>query len=142
MEELQRMPEQLDAIIATLAKQGVTTFYTGGALGFDTLAAEAVLRARQKNPELRLILAIPCPDQTKGWRKAEKARYDTIRRQADAEYLLADAYDSGCMMRRNRFMVDRSAHCVFYLVTQRSGTYRTVSYAMEQGLQLHNILLI
>ena len=33
---------------------GVTTFRSGGALGFDTLAAQAVLRARRAHPEARL----------------------------------------------------------------------------------------
>ncbi len=133
------MEAALDAVIQELIEAGVTGFYAGGALGFDTMAAEAVLRAKETQPEIKLILAIPCHDQTKGWRKRDIQRYDAICKQADEVHVLADTYDSGCMMRRNRFMVDHSRHCVFYLVNRRSGTYGTVKYAMEQEHALYNI---
>ena len=36
--------------VQALYARGVTAFYAGGARGFDTLAAEAVLRARETLP--------------------------------------------------------------------------------------------
>ena len=42
-------------------------FYgAGGALGFDTLAAQTVLDMKKEYPQLRLILVLPCEDQTRG----------------------------------------------------------------------------
>ena len=38
------LQKRLQKIIKQLIKQGITTFYCGGALGFDTLAAQAVLK--------------------------------------------------------------------------------------------------
>jgi uncharacterized phage-like protein YoqJ len=135
------MKNKLERQIQALEETGIHTFITGGARGFDTLSAEAVLERKKENPAIRLVLALPCENQTARWTKAEKAAYTSIREQADEVYILAKEYDSGCMMRRNRFMVDHSSACVFYLVKTRSGTYKTVEYAMEQDLRLYNILL-
>ena len=135
------MQDRLKHRIQELEEVGIHTFITGGARGFDTLAAEAVLERRKENSAIRLVLALPCENQTAGWSQAEKEAYQTIREQADKVYVLAKDYDSGCMMRRNRFMVDHSSACVFYLLQTRSGTYKTVEYAMEQDLRLYNILL-
>ena len=140
-------PEHLTAVKARLNRQifrltdkGIYRFFTGGARGFDTLAAETVLALRKTIPQIQLILALPCKNQSKGWNSADKARYEQILHQADEVHYLAESYDNGCMMRRNRFMVDNSSCCIFYLTHMRSGTYKTVEYAMEQGHDLYNIL--
>ena len=36
-----------------------------GALGFDTIAAQAVLSVKETYPEVKLILVLPCENQTK-----------------------------------------------------------------------------
>ena len=140
-------PEHLIAVKARLNRQicrltdkGIYRFFAGGARGFDTLAAETVLALRKTVPQIQLILALPCQDQSKGWHASDKVRYEQILHQADEVHYLAESYDSGCMMRRNRFMVDNSSYCIFYLTHMRSGTYKTVKYAMEQGHDLYNIL--
>lgn len=139
---LDSLPKQLETQIRLLIADGITDFISGGALGFDTLAAEAVLRLREEFPRIRLILALPCKDQTRAWSPADKARYEAICQSADDIHYTAERYSSTCMMRRNRFMVDNSSACVFYLTHQRSGTRQTVSYAIEQDLRLYNILTV
>ena len=42
--------------IEGMIKQGVTTFYNGGAIGFDLLAAETVLKLKKKHRDVRLIV--------------------------------------------------------------------------------------
>ncbi len=134
------MPALLEKQIRCRIQEGICDFITGGARGFDTLAAEAVIRLRTEFPQIRLILAIPCPDQTQGWPLDEKIRYEEIALKADETCLVSKSYTKTCMMRRNRFMVDNSIGCIFYLTQMRSGTYKTVEYAMEQGSKLYNIL--
>ncbi|MEE1014160.1 MAG: SLOG family protein [Clostridia bacterium] len=131
---------RLEQQIRQLIQDGICDFIAGGARGFDTLAAETVLDLRREFPHIRLILALPCRDQTRGWGLGEKQQYERIVARADLVHYLAETYDSGCMMRRNRFMVDHSTACIFYLTRMRSGTYKTVEYAMEQGHTLYNIL--
>lgn len=139
---LDTLPHRLESIIRTLVGEGITDFISGGALGFDTLAAEAVLRLRDEFPQLRLIMALPCRDQAKGWSIPDLQRYQSICQAADVVHYTGDRYTAGCMMRRNRFMVDNSVACIFYLTRQRSGTCNTVSYAIEQNLKLYNILSV
>ena len=136
------LPGQLERQIRRLIEKGTVDFITGGALGFDTLAAQIVLKLREEFPQIRLVLALPCKDQTRGWSSIDKARYEQIIQAADVVHYTGTRYTMDCMMRRNRFMVDNSAACVFFLTNQRSGTYKTVAYAMEQGLQLYNILTV
>ena len=58
-------------------------FGAGGALGFDTLAAQCVLSLRKRYPHIKLILVLPCITQTKGWSKNDIAIYEEIKSQAD-----------------------------------------------------------
>lgn len=136
----EELPAHLEQLIRNLIEDGFLDFISGGALGFDTLVSETVLRLREEFPQIRLILALPCQDQSKGWSSFDRQRYEEICQRADVVHYTADRYSTSCMMRRNRFMVDNSVACIFYLTNQRSGTYKTVSYALEQNLKLYNIL--
>ena len=60
--------EKLEQTIIKLYNNGIINYRAGGALGFDTLAAETVLRLRETYSELRLILVLSCKDQTRGWK--------------------------------------------------------------------------
>lgn len=97
--------------IKQLMKQDITTFYCGGALGFDTLAAQAVLKARRFHPQVKLILALPCRDQAEQWRETDRLFYESIKRRADEVVYLSEHYTRGCMFERNRYMVDHSDVC-------------------------------
>ena len=58
--------QNLKKAIITLIKNDVSNFITGGARGFDTLAAETVIELKKSYPEIQLILALPCRTQTSG----------------------------------------------------------------------------
>ena len=64
-DRLAELRQNLRRLICDLAQQGITTFYTGGALGFDTMAAMMVLELKSRLPQLRLHLALPYPEQAK-----------------------------------------------------------------------------
>ena len=55
-----------------LIGHGVTHFYCGGALGFDTLAAACILELKKQNSDIRLLLALPCRGQEKYYNKYTK----------------------------------------------------------------------
>lgn len=63
---------QLQEEIKTLIQSGYRYFGAGGALGFDTIAEQAVLQLRHDFPQIRLILVLPCKDQTRGMRSCIK----------------------------------------------------------------------
>ena len=111
----------------------------GGALGFDTLAAEAVLKIRKNNPSIKLVLALPCRTQTWNWNQGDIDRYEEIRKAADDIICVSDAYTKECMFRRNRYLIDHSDLCICYLTENRGGTFYTVKYAEKQGKNVINL---
>ena len=135
------LPQRLDEIIEKLYKNGVTDYICGGALGFDTIAAKAVLKLRSVYPDIRLHLALPCLEQDKNWKSADREVYRHILDSADdITYVSQVEYYDGCMQKRNRYMIEKSAHCVFYMTINRGGTHYTVRYALENELHMYNIL--
>ena len=63
--QYQMIADRLEQTIIRLIEKGVLYFGAGGALGFDTLAALTVLRLRKQYPQIKLILVLPCRDQTR-----------------------------------------------------------------------------
>lgn len=137
MEELQ---QRLRAGILYLRdNMNITTFYAGGALGFDSFAAETVIAQREELKDIRLVIVLPCHDQDARWSAEQRARYERINRSADEVVCLAERYYRGCMHERNRYMVNHSRACVCYLTKQTGGTAYTVEYARSKGLKIFNL---
>ncbi|MEG2380349.1 MAG: SLOG family protein [Oscillospiraceae bacterium] len=133
--------ENLEKHINKLIKKGITTFISGGALGFDTIAAETVLKFQKDNPEIQLILALPCIEQDKNWRKVDKIRYQEILENANRIIYVSEFYNPDCMQKRNRFMIDNSSYCILYLTKMNTGTASTIKYAIENDdTELINVL--
>ena len=137
--ELRSLWELLVRTLRALADGGVREFCAGGALGFDTLAAEAVLMLREERPELRLTLVLPCRDQAARWRPEEVRRYERIKREADAVEYLGERYAPGCMQRRNRYMVDHASLLIAVHDGLPGGTRRTIEYALRRGIGIVDI---
>ena len=136
--ELPNLQRRLQKAVKGLLKQGVTTFYAGGALGFDTLAAQAVLNARRFHPQVKLILALPCRDQAGRWEERDRLLYESIKRRADEVVYVSEQYTRGCMFERNRYMVDHSDICV-YCTSGEGGTAYTVRYAEKKEIPIVNL---
>ncbi len=131
--------DRLEHIIVNLYQRGVRYYGAGGALGFDTLAAQTIIRLRESCPGMKLILVLPCLTQTRGWRPEDVTEYERIKAQADKVVYMAQQYTIGCMHKRNRHLVDHSSICVCYLTEDSGGTAYTVRYAKKQGLEIINI---
>ncbi len=131
--------KRLDDIIERLYRHEVVFFGAGGAYGFDFLAESAVLRAKQKHHEIKLILVLPCKNQDKYWNYRDRAAYKQMLKNADKIVRVSENYDSRCMLKRNRHLVDYSGYCVCYMTKNSGGTAYTVRYAAEQGLNIINL---
>ena len=57
-------------------------------MGFDTIAAFAVLKLKERYPDIRLILVLPCFSQTRGWSQEDIEIYDDINRRPIKLYIL------------------------------------------------------
>ena len=115
--------------------RGWRHFICGMALGCDLYFCEAALELREKYPDLRVEAAIPCLTQADGWSAANRARYTALLERCDWESLVQHRYDPGCMMRRNRYMVDHSSLIIAVYDGSPGGTRNTLAYAMRSGLE-------
>ena len=138
--EREALSARLEAALIRLIDGGFDCFYAGGAIGFDTMAAEAVLRLRVRYPHIRLHLALPCRGQEKRWSEGNRRTYDRIRAAADfVVYTSPLGYTHGCMQQRDRYLVDQSSVCLCYLTHLAGGTAYTVAYARRRGLSVINL---
>ena len=136
---LTHLPRLLEAEIEQLRAQGVTVFRNGGAIGFDTIAALKVIAMRQRYPEMRLEMYLPCRNQDTRWPQEQRECYAYILSQADSVHYISDQYTRFCMLERDRRMVDGSDVCVAYCLRTAGGTGYTCQYALKQGVALHNL---
>ena len=134
-----RLPELLGEVISDLCERGATTFRAGGAMGFDTLAALKVLDMREKFPHIRLELLLPCRNQTERWDEVSRKTYHYILNRSDSHRFLFETYFDGCMLERDRRLVEGSDVCVAYCAKSRGGTAYTYAYALREGLEVINL---
>ena len=137
---LPEVRSRLYSAVARLIIDGYTDFVCGGAVGFDTLAADCVLGLKERFPHIKLTLALPCRDQTVKWENLnDLAKYKKILGEADSVHYVQPFYTSGCMHERNRWMVDHSSVCIAYLTSKRGGTLYTYNYAEKCGIHIINV---
>ena len=135
LDQLESVTQRLrDAVIASI-KDGYLYFGAGGALGFDTLAAQTVLDLKKDYPQIKLILVLPCRTQTRGWKQEDIEEYNRIMKGADKVVYTSMKYHSGCMHKRNRHLVDNSSLCICYLTNLSGGTAYTVRYAESRKIE-------
>ena len=133
--EVERIKRVLEEIIITLQGFGTTDFVCGGAIGFDTLAAQTVEKMR-KVLKIRLHIIVPCRDQHKYFSPNQKAEYERLLESADSVEVLCEHYTRGCMHARNRKMADMSDTCIAYCTSDKGGTAYTVNYATKKGIKV------
>ena len=136
---IKKLPDVLDRVIESLIWQGVTTFRAGGAIGFDTVAALAVLEKKKQHPEIRLELELPCKNQSEGWSVGEVRVYEYVIRNADSFSYVCESYRKGCMLERNRRLVDGADFCVAFCSSDKGGSAYTLRYAREKALNIINL---
>ncbi len=127
---------ELYSTIDTLSCEGYTIFRAGGAVGFDRMAADAVLALRQKNPQIKLHIYVPCIDQNKFFSEDENEYYMAQIKAADKIFCISKSYRKGCMLERNRAMVNGADACVAYVRRESGGSAYTVKYAKEQNCRV------
>lgn len=123
--------------IQALYDSGVRYFQTGMAMGVDMLCAEIVLELREICPEMALIAVMPCRNQTKQWDDFNKSRHSRILSECDGTiYVTNDEYKGGCMIKRNRWLVDNAGTVLAVFDGKRGGTMNTIHYADSIGRKI------
>ena len=134
----------LSVIEQMITDRNITDYYAGGAYGFDAIASLSVLQLKEKYPEVRLHLILPCSneEQTDGWNTKRKTEFENILGLADSVEQVSERYYNGCMKVRNARLVELATdYCICYWNPKhyRSGTGQTVRMAQKKGIEVVNL---
>ena len=127
-----RLREALEYLIG----RGYADFMSGGALGFDQMAAEIVLSLREKYPWVRLIMVIPFDGQADRWSEAQRRRWLDIIEASDRVVHVSHDFDRGVFYRRNHYLVEHADLLLAACDGQPGGTANTVAYARSHGVRV------
>ena len=125
--------------VFSLTDEDCFTFYSGMAMGFDIIAAEAVLLLKSRNPQIKLICALPFAGQGLGFHEPWRERHEKILYSADKVIKVSEDYFTGCYAKRNAFMVDNSDYVVTWFDGRHGGTENTLKYAAKKRRHIINI---
>lgn len=122
------LKKALEAEIIAAYDSGARYFLSGMASGFDTYAAEAVLKLAKDRPDMRLISVYP-------FGLARDGRRRSIESRAYAVVSVCESYVPSCYMKRNEFLVDHASRIICgFSGDMRSGTGSTLLRAVRSGL--------
>ena len=113
---------------------------SGMALGFDRLAAEAIISLKEELLHVRLVAVVPFRGQSNRWSAIEQRRYRLLLAQADKVVVLSEHYYQGCLLRRNDYMLAHSCGVIAYFDGKpKGGTYYTCGKARDKGMEVVNL---
>ena len=137
------LSQRLYDILEKHLTDGLTDYYIGGAIGFDTVTALTVLKLKEKYPFIKLHLVLPCPpdEQSKYWSDSDRRQLFEIIAVADSVEQTVPHYNLDCMRKRNARLVEFADICFSYYNEKklRSGTGQTVRMAQRKGIEVINL---
>lgn len=138
--DIQRVLERTETYIRAMIAEGVTQFYVGGAVGYDTLVAKLLFSLRQdeKLKQIKVVLIYPFDGFTDKWNPEERTEYATLLPAYDEVIRASEKADRASYLLRDRMLVDQSAYCVSYCTRKTGGTAYTVRYAIRNGVKVMN----
>lgn len=129
--EVKRLKYDMCRAIHEAIGRGYLRFISGMAPGFDLWAAKAVLSFREIYPQIRLECAVPYRGHGGG------GLYGEIIEQADQVTVLSEEYYEGCLLARNRYLVEQSSLLIACCLKEYgSGAGYTLRQAKKQGLDI------
>ena len=121
-------------------RYGIRYFGVGGAIGYDTLAAQILFRLRQTEfPHIKVILVYPFEGFTSYWTDDQKALYAQMLPKYDKRVCVGQTGSREAYLARDRHLVDGSCHCICYCTRSTGGTAYTVRYAHQKGVAVYNV---
>ena len=129
---------RLEEIFLSQIEKGIDTFLVGMAVGFDAICFQILEKIRDKK-DIKIVACIPCKNQSKNFSIEQKEEYIRQVNSANEKILISREYTPYCMMKRNMFMVDNACTLVCFLRENKGGTFNTVNYAKQKGIEIIKI---
>lgn len=125
---------RLRETLVELIGKGYTHFLSGGALGMDMWAAEAVLELKGDCPCLLLEMVSPFDGQARRWDTLSRERHERLFALADIVTATGHHFSPYCMHRRNRYLADNADLLLAAYDGTPGGTAETVAMARALGV--------
>ncbi len=128
--------------IEKLILNGYDTFITGMADGADLDFAVCVLHHKKRYPHIILEAALPYPARPTKRPHPPTEKRASILTLCDRVHEVSPYYHTGCMQKRNVFMVDKSDLILaVWNGIEKGGTWNTIRYARQKNKPIQYILL-
>lgn len=132
-----------------IVNKGVTTFYTGGAQGIDTICFFVVHKLKSKYPNIKNILCIPFDGFNKRLVEEDKW-FDLCVSLADQVIDVSkqgNRYNAGGdvvhqLQLRNEYMVDNSQYIIAVFVGGNGGAHNCIKYAKSKSRIIKTIYVV
>ena len=140
-QELTVIRARTERVVSSLVEEKQACFFgVGGAMGYDTLAAEVLFQLREtRYPHIKVILVLPFDGFTRSWTEEQRSCYNNLFKKYDKVVCAAIHTGRDAYLSRNRHLVDHSAYCVSYCTDSHSGTSYTLAYAKRRQVKIFNV---
>lgn len=128
------MARLLEVEIKRAVASGFTTYITGMARGTDLVAAEIVLRLRERDDRLKLICALPHPGFGQHWGGGWSERSQRVLARVDLTRTICPSFSYAAYQARNEWMVRHSGLVIAVFNGERGGTKNTLDFAQKSGV--------
>lgn len=128
------LPALEDAIEKHISEYGVTEFIVGHYGGFDRLAARALVSAKKRHPEIRLLILIP---------------YHPAERPVETPPCFDGTfYPPGmesvprkfAIVQANCYMIDHADYLIAYVWHPASNARNLLDYACKKSIRITNLI--
>ena len=119
--------------------KGCRKFISGGALGFDTVAAREIIKFRMSHSDVSFVLFLPCLNQDQKWSDRQRSLYEYLLSEADETVYVSEEYSDSCMKERNFRLASEADMLIAYVSRTNSGAAQTVRMARERGIEIYNL---
>jgi len=130
---------RLKNTIHALYDMGYKHFLSGGAMGMDMYAAEAVVELREQYPEIILEMVSPYDTQAAKWSPELRERHDRLFEVADIVTATRHEYSKGALFIRNHYLVTNADVVLAAYDGQPGGTAMTCDLARKNHIKVIEI---
>ena len=125
--------------IKTLYNQGFTTYLCGITKEFDLIAAEAIIKHKKGQPDIKLIVVLPHIDQENSFTNTEKLRYKTICELANKVIYTTDNKHDDTQNIHQQYLLTNCAQLVCYYNESKIEKSYLINQIIESKIPIINI---
>ena len=132
---------KIERAVLKLLDRNVIYYGVGGAIGFDMLALETLIRMRDEDKltDIKIIMVAPFEGYMNSWPAKLQIHNRELLCKCDKVVYVSDHGSREAYLVRDRHLVDNSLWCISYCDKISGGTAYTLRYAIKQGLYIKNL---